>query len=114
MILNYLAGAAVGALIIIIGYRVAPPKNVKLEREKNKQLKSQNRELEHENYELKAENARDRVAIHKNTERIEALENQMARCYEWFGSMIRHSAEEPFKKDAIEKFLEEHGLQDEE
>jgi hypothetical protein len=48
--------------------------------------------------------------INNHEERIEILENQMAKAFQWFGSMIRHSAEEPFKKEAIEKFLAEEEL----
>jgi len=30
--------------------------------------------------------------------------------HDWFGSMIRNSAEQPFKKEAIQKFLHEQEL----
>jgi hypothetical protein len=55
--------------------------------------------------------------VDRNESNIESLENkdeqknlQIDQMYHWFGSMIRHSAEEPFKKAAIEKFLAEEEL----
>ncbi|MEG4294225.1 hypothetical protein Q5692_35725 [Microcoleus sp. C2C3] len=46
-------------------------------------------------------------SLKDNDEQKQLQINQM---YNWFGSMIRHSAEEPFKKEAIEKFLAEEEL----
>jgi hypothetical protein len=53
----------------------------------------------------------------RNANAIDLLENKdeqkdllIAQIHDWFGSMIRHSAEQPFKKAAIEKFLAEEEL----
>jgi hypothetical protein len=55
--------------------------------------------------------------VNRNEINIQFLENsdeqkklQIDQMHGWFGSMIRHSAEEPFKKEAIEKFLAEEEL----
>lgn len=110
---NYLIGIVIGCVVIVVGYRLIPFKKVREQKAKINQLTNDRKKLEHENYELRSEIPRNRNSIINLENRVDALEHRQDQADQWFGSVIRHSREQ-FSPEAVEKFLDEQGLNEEE
>ncbi|MEG4273810.1 MULTISPECIES: hypothetical protein [unclassified Microcoleus] len=101
---SYIVGIAIGCVAIFAWYKLShrkkesTPDYTKLERRLNK---------------VESQTFRNKFASERNTERIDAMENRQDRADEWFGSIIRHSRAQ-FDKEAVESFLKEQGLEEEE
>ncbi|MEG5159570.1 hypothetical protein QUB37_03855 [Microcoleus sp. AT3-A2] len=106
---NYLIGIAIGCVVVVIGYRLFPPKRENQQKKKIAELSTENKDLKNE---FKLEITRNRIAINKLKERIDTLEDRQNKADEWFGSVIRHSRAQ-FDKQAIEDFLKEQGMKEE-
>ncbi|MCC3473311.1 MAG: hypothetical protein JGK38_23940 [Microcoleus sp. PH2017_15_JOR_U_A] len=109
----YLIGIAAIGCSLVVGYYLLSSKRRREQEQQIKQFASKKKQLERENYDFRSETARNRVLINKLKDRIEALEHRQDRADEWFGSVIRHSRAQ-FDKEAVEKFIAEHGIQEEE
>jgi len=101
--MNFLVGVIIGGVIVLL-FIIFIKKNKEIV-----QLKSAKKKVVAENLILTNENVQSEVTINKFAERLENLELRMDQAEIWFGSVIRHSREQ-FSKEAVEKFLEEHGM----
>lgn len=102
---NYIIGIAIGCVAIFIWYKLSP--------RKKKESTPDYTELERRLNKVESQTFRNKFVSERNTERIEAMENRQDRADEWFGSVIRHSRAQ-FDKEAVESFLKEQGLEEEE
>lgn len=103
MITYYLIATAIGCGLAVIIWQFI----------RSKKLASKNQRLTRENSEYKTEIVRNRNRIDKLEDRMEAVEHRQDQADQWFGSVIRHSRAQ-FSKEAVEAFLEEHGMKEEE
>lgn len=71
-------------------------------------------EIKSKSYEIIPEINRNRVDINILQEDVNLLKDQMDKCFAYFGSIINHSKERPYERDAIKKFIEEHGTKENE
>ena len=104
---NILIGIVIGVIFALIVKR-----KENQSKQKFNKLSAEKDELTGENYDLKFEISQNKVSINKLTSQVESLTLRMDNAEAWFGSVIRHSREQ-FSKEAVEKFLEEHGMRDE-
>jgi peptidoglycan hydrolase CwlO-like protein len=82
------------------------------DKQKVAKLESEKEELRTFIYKLKATIVTNKNKIDDLEGKVEGLQNQMNQCFEYFGSIIRHSQEQPYKKEAIKKFLAENGIEE--
>lgn len=113
--MNYLIGIAIGCVLAFIGYQFVPSKR---EREKQKKLTKLTvverlTIIERKLINLELDVSRNKASINKAEDRLDMMENRQDQADQWFGSVIRHSREQ-FDKEAIEAFLDEQGLKEEE
>lgn len=113
MITYYLIATAIGCGLAVIIWQFIRSKKLASKNKKIKQLTDENQRLNRENFEYKTEIVRNRNRIDKLEDRMEAVEYRQDQADQWFGSVIRHSRAQ-FSKEAVEAFLEEHGMKEEE
>lgn len=107
---NYLViGIAIGCVVATIKYQLFPSKREHQKEKKIRELTTENKDLKNN---LNSEITRNRNRIDKLEERMDAVENRQDQADQWFGSIIRHSRAQ-FDKQAVENFIEEHGMQEE-
>lgn len=106
---NYLIGFAIGCIVVVIGYKVS----FKPDKKTPKELTDENRRLTRENAEYKIEINRNRTALEKLQDRMDTVELRQNQADLWFASIIRHSRAQ-FDRQAVENFLNEQGMSEEE
>lgn len=107
--MNFWTGLATGFVLTTIFNQIRQENIINLQNEVIANLTNDEKTTKQENSTLKGRTTRKN---NNHEERIFSLELRMSQAERWFGSMIRHSVEEPFKKEAIEKFLAEEELKD--
>jgi hypothetical protein len=106
--MNYFYFVLGGFLGIIVGWFLGLPNRKEVDK-----LKSERKNQHFKILEVASIVTNITNKLNNHDDRVETLENKMDRVFEYFGSMIRHSQEQPYTKEAIAKFLEEHGIREE-
>jgi len=105
--MNFLTGVATGFILTVLANQIKQEFIIYRQNKIIKDLVNDRRNIKGENYSLKTQQQQKQLDDNDHEERILSLELRISQAEQWFGSMIRHSVEAPWPKDAIEKFLAE-------
>lgn len=114
MTIDYFIVVVIGCVVIAAVYGYRALSQTKSPNEKTPEdLAIELRHIKREVKELRLETTRNRNLIDKHEKSLEAVKLRQDQADLWFGSIIRHSRAQ-FDRQAVENFLNEQGMSEEE